>query len=742
MASSVTLAWNPDPDPIVVGYFIYYGTLSGVYPNVVYCTNTSVTISNLNSGVKYYFMATALGNDGVQSLPSDEVSFTIPNTWDPGLNLTATATNAGVALSWSATNTDNIVGYNLRYGATNGSFNNAIYLDGVANANTTVTNLAFGTTYYFQVNAVDINANESLPSNVASNSVLFSFNSIVLQANALDTQSVALVWSRAGDPSQISYVLYYGTSLTPDNYITSLPGSVTSDTVTGLAAGTTYYFMVTATNSSLMISTNSNVASTNVPSTIVNAPSTNLQLSLYPTDAAGRNVMLVWTQYTGANFQTYYLYDANGSDNSAYIYDVTSTNFTFAGLTPGASYAFILDVNDPSLASSAVTNYTVPLPGKPSDIVCTATTNSIAVTWVETDTNVVEYSISGGQDQNSYELAGVRAANTAATNWTIYGIPGVIDPLNPGTVYYFTVYANDGVGGDAASSKTFFSAHTAPSPSAPAAPVLLYATPTTNSVTLVWADSDPNIEYFTVYNGTNLCNPYQNSSPQPPYDYPIPGTSSTYTVTNLTPGTTNYFVVEATAANYNNSFSSVLTAITTVSNAPAAPASFQFTPSINSITLNWQADPNVGYLIYYGASIIDCTPYGVASVNLSSSPGNNVLIPGFYSLTIPIFVAGTANYFFIGATNAAGATAFATVVAPTYPVLLISTGSVPAQFLIYTTNTIPNSWKLLYSSDPAGTNWIFDANNPGSSGTNVPVNYTDSYQPSSRFFRLQIGTNN
>lgn len=75
-AQAVTLAWDPSPDPDVTGYAIYYGTNSGNYTTRVDVgCQTNATVEIPANGATYYFAATAYTSDGVESLPSNEVSF-------------------------------------------------------------------------------------------------------------------------------------------------------------------------------------------------------------------------------------------------------------------------------------------------------------------------------------------------------------------------------------------------------------------------------------------------------------------------------------------------------------------------------------------------------------------------------------------------------------------------------------------------------------------------------------------
>ena len=76
---SVTLAWDPSPDPNVVGYNIYSGTTSSnLALNVSVGNVTIATIPGFQEGMTYFFFITAVNSAGLESLPSNEVSYTIP----------------------------------------------------------------------------------------------------------------------------------------------------------------------------------------------------------------------------------------------------------------------------------------------------------------------------------------------------------------------------------------------------------------------------------------------------------------------------------------------------------------------------------------------------------------------------------------------------------------------------------------------------------------------------------------
>ena len=80
-AAEITLAWDQNSEPDIVGYRIYYGQESRSYTNVVDVGNyTSCVIADLEDGETYYFAATAYNTDGFESGYSNEISNGEPAT--------------------------------------------------------------------------------------------------------------------------------------------------------------------------------------------------------------------------------------------------------------------------------------------------------------------------------------------------------------------------------------------------------------------------------------------------------------------------------------------------------------------------------------------------------------------------------------------------------------------------------------------------------------------------------------
>jgi len=76
-AAEVTLAWDPNPEPAVQGYRVYFGKASGFYTNVVDVgNNTDCVIPGLEAGTTYFFSCTAYSVTGDESNFSGEIVYT------------------------------------------------------------------------------------------------------------------------------------------------------------------------------------------------------------------------------------------------------------------------------------------------------------------------------------------------------------------------------------------------------------------------------------------------------------------------------------------------------------------------------------------------------------------------------------------------------------------------------------------------------------------------------------------
>ncbi|MBF0532546.1 MAG: fibronectin type III domain-containing protein [Candidatus Omnitrophica bacterium] len=233
----VTLNWEGITD--ATSYKIYYGTAPGTYGTPKTAGNvTTYTLTGLSAGKTYYF-AISGANPGGEGPKSGELSaLTAPSA----PTITLVTGDKQVKVSWGAIST--ATSYNIYYGTASGIYGHPV---NVGNVKTyTVTGLDAATTYYFVVSAnnasgegarsVEKNATTLLPPPPTTPTL----NSALGGAN-----QVELNWDAVSGAT--SYRIYYGTA--PGVYGAPIDVvNLTTYTVTGLDAGTAYYFAVSAVN--------------------------------------------------------------------------------------------------------------------------------------------------------------------------------------------------------------------------------------------------------------------------------------------------------------------------------------------------------------------------------------------------------------------------------------------------------------------------------------------------------------
>jgi hypothetical protein len=133
---SVSLAWNANADPSVVGYNVHYGTSSNsltTTQNVKGSATTTATVSGLTTGKTYYFAVTAYNAAGINSRYSNQVSYTATST--PTASLAIDATTYRDQVTASAT----VVTRSFSTASRNELFLAFVATDYLSGANTTVT---------------------------------------------------------------------------------------------------------------------------------------------------------------------------------------------------------------------------------------------------------------------------------------------------------------------------------------------------------------------------------------------------------------------------------------------------------------------------------------------------------------------------------------------------------------------------------------------------------------------------
>lgn len=430
-----------------------------------------------------------------------------------------------------------------------------------------------------------------------------------LSATPGDAQ-VALSWSApssAGSSAvtgyQIVYVADDGTEVTSTT-------SGTSQTITGLTNGTSYFFAVTAVNASAGAGSPASVGATPVAITVPGAPT-----GLTATAGNGQ-VALSWTApaNNGGEAISYYSIRYWLDGTSGYITsqsDPSIVSKTITGLTNGTSVNFTVAACNSvgcSAASSTVSATPATTPSAPTGLTATTGNGQVALSWTAPDSN--------GSAITGYAITySGTTINTGSTN-TSYTVTG----LNTSSSYSFTVAAINGKGTGAASASVA-------SATVPGAPTGLSVTAGNAQLAVSWTAPASN-------GGASITGYVVEYTPSGGSASTASASSTNYTIASLTNGTS--YSVRVAAVNsagtgaYTSSSSATPTAGSSVSfsgsvvvsgaNAPTVSGAGTSTLTFTKSNANIWAD-RVGFTVP-SACAITWTP-GAASPASYSSPGGN-----------------------------------------------------------------------------------------------------------------------
>ena len=627
------------------GYTLYYSSTSNLANDLnrsditkVAVTGTSHTVSGLTNGTIYYFVLAAR-NAGGESAVSSEVSAT-PQVAAPGTprELSLTAGNGQVTATWTASSRAS--SYTLYYSQSSITDINASGVTAVANltgTSHTVSGLNNGTEYYFVVTASNPGGRSAVSNQPSATPLAPPGTPSALSLNAGNGQ-VTASWT-AGTGVSSTYTLYYATSsfggadpTTKTGVVTVANLAATSHTVTPLTNGTTYYFVVRASNVG-----GQSAVSTEASATPQAPPDTPTGLSL---SAGNGQVVANWGASSRAASYTLYYSQSSITDVTASgitaVPNLNGTSRTVSGLTNGSTYYFrvrAVNVGGQSAVSNEVSATPLAPPGTPSALSLNAGNGQVTASWTAgtgvSSTYTLYYATSsfGGADPTT-KTGVVTVANLAATSHTV-------TPLTNGTTYYFVVRASN-VGGQSAASTEASATPQAP----PDTPSGLSLTAGNGQVTATWNASSRAASYTLYYSQSSFTSITASGITAVPN---LIGTSRT--VTGLTNGTTYYFRVRASNVGGQSAVSTEDSA--TPLAPPGAPSGLNLNAGNAQVTANWTAGTGVSstYTLYHSQSpISSLTASDVTAVpNLTTT-----------SRAVSGLTNGRTYYFKVTASNNAG----------------------------------------------------------------------------------------
>ena len=380
---SITLSWAAASDDTTAAgslvYLVYQADRAGaeIYTTPTYTTAAGATtfaVGGLARTRTYFFVVRARDQAGNIDTNTREVSAMTPVTTDRmaptfGGATAAAATGPGVVtLTWSAASDDLTAPAAMTYlvyqASTAGgeSFATPSHTT-VAGATTfAVGGLSPGQPYFFVVRArdqagnTDANVREVSATTTGDTSApTFAGASSATASGA----SIVVSWAAASDDvtpaAQIVYLGYQATAAGGESFsspsFTSAPGA-TSQTVSGLAGGATYYLVVRARDQAG--NTDANRTEVSAATTAAAGPPTFAGLAS-ATATSGSSIALSWAAATDdstpASQIVYLVYQASAAGAESYAaptYTTSpgATSFAVTGLSGGSTYFFVVRARD------------------------------------------------------------------------------------------------------------------------------------------------------------------------------------------------------------------------------------------------------------------------------------------------------------------------------------------------------------------------------------------------------------
>jgi hypothetical protein len=354
-------------------------------------------------------------------------------------------------------------------------------------------------------------------------------------------------------------------------------------------------------------------------STIPSAPP-----SLAANPVSGTQINLSWTAVANAAGYAVWINPGNGWQHLGNV-DAGVTAYSVSNLSPGTTYNFAVSAYNSAGGQFAYTNATTPSravqPAAPASFTATAVSGTQVNLWWTPVANADGYAVWINSGSGWQHLGNVRPDTTAYAAYH----------LSPGTSYRFAVGAFNSAGTNFAYTNTTTPAAAATAPAAPDSFTASVVSAT--EIDLSWTGVSNADGYVVWINGGSGWQQLGNVAA---------GTTS-YRVTNLSPGTSYRFAVGAfNGAGENFAYTNAATSSDQGGGAISAPA----TPnqptwsaaSGNDITLYWNdVSRETGFVVEYwnGSAWTQVSTVGAGVTSLSITNGH-----GFY--------------FRVGATNSAG----------------------------------------------------------------------------------------
>jgi fibronectin type 3 domain-containing protein len=371
----------------ITHYRVYRTTTSGgPYTNIANTTELSYIDNAVTNGVTYYYVITAVNNEGESAYPTEASATpaTIPNVPE---NLFPTSGDAQVSLSWTVPSNDGgsaITHYRVYRAITSGGpYTNIANTTELSYIDNAVTN---GIEYYYVLTAVNTKGESGNSTEESATPATVPNFPQSLVATSGDTQ-VSLTWATPVDDggSAITHYQVHRVINAVDPYTNIANTTELSYIDTTVTNGVTYHYVITAVNSAGESGYSNEVGAT--PATIPNIPENLIATS------DDTQVLLSWTvpNNDGGSAITHYrVYRATTSGGPyTNIANVTGLSYTDSTVSTGITYYYVVSAVNAEGESGYSTEMNAALTTPTSDqssSTATTTTSSISTTPSTTTT--------------------------------------------------------------------------------------------------------------------------------------------------------------------------------------------------------------------------------------------------------------------------------------------------------------------------------------------------------------------
>ncbi|HQQ96435.1 MAG TPA: fibronectin type III domain-containing protein [Cyclobacteriaceae bacterium] len=526
--------------------------------NYVFLTNlppsaTSYTATGLQAGHTYTFLVSSVDCVCfIQNIENTEdvVGSSAPVSMAPDAPVSISSIGGSLtslSLQWASS--FGVTGYLLdvsgdpAFNTKLAGYNNL----SVSSTSQAVTGLSPATQYYFRVRAV--NSGGASPY-VSGTSVTTALPPVATNASAATGTSFTANWNTTATAT--SYLLDVASDIGFTNILagySNLAVAGTSQSVSGLTNGATYYYRIRAVNASGNSANSNTITTTTVPGipgvvTFSAVSATGFQASWTPVPGATSYQVDVSGNAAFSNFATGF--------NAAVV---SNASVTTSGLFPGIVYYIRLRaVNASGISGNSASYQQLLIPPAPSARASSgATAGAFTANWSQA-LGATAYAIEVADNPGfNPALPGYSGLATASTSISITG-------LSAGHTYYYHVKASNSSGTSDWSST--ISALTSPQP-----PLAIDATASATGMDIHWLSVESASQYeLYISNDQNFSSLLPGYAPKI-----ISGNGVTSeTATGLTPLTLYYLKMRAINAAGVSDFSIIRIVSTTAIGGPVA----------------------------------------------------------------------------------------------------------------------------------------------------------------------------